>query len=778
MTPHRILLGVGLLGTAIAGCISEPFGPGSSGVLSVFSGNGQVWPVNSTLPAPLVVQARFADGGTIAGLEVTWKLAAAAGPGASLSSTTAMTDANGLASVRVTLGTTVGGYLVQAAADGRLSAEFVVIASTVDFGVSVESGSGQVGVTGSVLPQPLVAQLIGPDGTPSTGVEVTFMVLEGAGASVSPATVMTAGDGTAATTLTLGESNGKVRVSASGGSGSVEFVNWACGGDATDGFLSLAVGADTTVSGADIGCIQFDALTAGAAYEVVVTPTNTSLIFNPIEVFLAASSAGSPRIAPAFARGQAVTGAMTDRRLRLGLRYDWDGRLRELERSLLPGIRERAVRGGFALADVPVVGDTLDFAFSCVSQVSFPGTPTSITGVVTEVSSRAVIVEDTVGMGSFTATEYQEIGRTFDDVIFATDTTYFGSPADIDANGDRVVLLFTAGVNTMSDVNPNGYDDGIVAGFFCPTDISSSGGNQAEMFYLVMPDPTGEFTTAADVGLTKEEVLAFTNGTVAHEFQHLINAQTGLGGAFDVWLNEGLSHLAEEVVGHAATGLTPGSELTLSDYDGITGGIEAFNTYQIGNWFNLAQYVAAPSDTAGLVMASDPFGPATFRLRGTSWSFVRYLLDRFETGITEPVRTRALLQSAASDARDAIAAVFGVPFESLVSDWAIMLAVEDRSDVVPRAELQLRSYRLRDMFAELGLRSSAFPLGGYPLVPTVLDLAVPIRRAIDLFSYTGDYLRLESPSGAGPAGIRLGNQDTADDIATALGVRVVIVRTN
>ncbi|TFG62462.1 MAG: hypothetical protein E4H28_07630, partial [Gemmatimonadales bacterium] len=544
MNTRRVLLGVVLFSMGLAGCISDPTGPGNVGVLSAINGNGQVGPVNSTLPAALVVQARNADGSSIAGLEITWKLAAAAGPGASLSTSTGTTDAIGQASVQVTLGSAAGGYMVQAIANGG-SAEFVVIAAAADFGVRVESGSGQVGVTGSALPQQLVASVVGPDGSPSAGIDVTFSVLEGTGASVSPPTVTTATDGTASAILTLGPSNGRVRVSASDGVGAAVFVNWACGGDAAAGFVSLAAGSDTTFVGAEAGCIQFDSQAAGASYEVVVTPTNSNLVFNPIEIFLAGAAAGSPRITSAFTSGLLSTvGATTDRRKSLSLQYEWDRQLRELEQPLLPGIRGRAARGGFALAAIPTVGDTMEFAFSCVSQVSFPGTPTSITGVVTEVSNRAVIVEDTVGSGAFTTLEYQDIAQNFDDVIFSADTTYFGSPADIDANGDRIVLLFSAGVNTMSDINPNGYDDGIVAGFFCPTDLSPSGGNQAEMFYLVMPDPTGEFTAATDAGLTKQEVLTFANGTVAHEFQHLINDQTGLGGAFRVWLNEGLSHLA------------------------------------------------------------------------------------------------------------------------------------------------------------------------------------------------------------------------------------------
>jgi len=778
MITRRFLLAVALLTGGVSGCISDSTGPGDSGVLSAISGGGQVGPINSKLPAALVVQARKPDGSAIAGLEITWELVAAAGPGAILSSPIGTTDVSGQASVQLTLGSVAGGYMVQAIADGG-SAEFVVIASTVQFGVSVASGSGQVGVTGSVLPQPLVASVMSPDGTPSVGIEVTFSVLEGTGSSVSPTTAVTAADGTASTVLTLGPSNGLVRVSASDGVGSDVFTNWTCGGDAAAGFVSLAAGSDTTVVGTDVGCIQFDAQVSGATYEMVVTPTNSNLVFNPIELFLAGAATGTPLITPRFDPGLLSTvGATEDRRKRLALQYDWDRKLRDIEQPLLPNIRERAARSGFALAAVPAIGDTLEFAFSCVSQVSFPGTPTSITGVVTEISNRAVIVADTVGSEAFTISEYQDIARNFDDVIFAADTAYFGSPADIDANGERVVLLFSAGVNSMSNINPNGYDDGIVAGFFCPTDLASTGGNQAEMFYLVMPDPTGEFTTATDAGLTKEQVLNFANGTVAHEFQHLINAQTGQGGAFSVWLNEGLSHLAEEVVGHAASGMTPGSELTLSDYDAVTGGIEAFNTYQVGNWFNLSQYVSAPSDTAGLVMASDPFGPSTFRLRGASWSFLRYLLDRFDSGPTESIFTRALIQDGSLDSRDAIASVFGMPFESLVADWAMMLAVEDRLDVTPRAELRMTSYRLREMYTELGLRSSTFPPGGYPLVSTALDLAVTGGRAVDLFSYTGDYIRLESPSGSGSSGIRVGVPGTADEIAADAGVRVVIVRTN
>jgi hypothetical protein len=729
--------------------------------------------VNNTLLAPLVVQARDNSGQPIPGIDISWDVIAAAGPGASLSVSTAVTDASGQAGVLITLGSAAGNYTVQATTDGGF-ADFSVSASEVNAGVTVASGSGQVGTTGSTLPEPLFARVLDSGGAPLSGVAMTFAVVEGTGASVSPESALTDSTGMASTVLTLGDSNGRVRVSATDGLNVAEFVNWTCGGDPAVGTLSLAVGQDTTISGADLGCIQFESQVAGSAYEVVVTPTNTTLTFNSMAVFLAGATAPAPLVT-----GPRPQAARLESRLaqRLRLQGDWDRHLRGVERPLLPAIRQRALRGGLALAPVPAVGDTLEFAFSCVSQISFPGTPSSITGVVTEVSDRAVIVEDTVGSGAFTMPEYQAIAANFDDVIFATDTAYFGSPADIDSNGERIVLLFSAGVNVMSDASPNGYDDGIVAGFFCPTDLGG-GGNDAEMFYLFMPDSAGDYTTAADEGITKAQVLNFANGTVAHEFQHLINAQRGLGGSADAWLNEGLSHLAEEVVGHAATGFAPGTELSLSDYDAIPDGVDVFNSYHIGNWFNLSQYLIQPSDTAGLVMASDPFGPATFRMRGTSWSFVRYLLDRFETAPTEVARTRALIQDGSADSRDAVATVFGVAFDSLVSDWAMMLAVDNQPGVVSRAELQLLSYRLRDMYAELAARSSAFPPGEFLLAQTMLDLSVSGSREVDVFSYAGDYLRLEAPSGSGAAGLRVGVPGTAADLSSTVGGRVSILRTN
>ena len=44
------------------------------------------------------------------------------------------------------------------------------------------------------------------------------------------------------------------------------------------------------------------------------------------------------------------------------------------------------------------------------------------------------------------------------------------------------------------------------------------GGNDAEMFYLMVPDPDGDLTPGAGDGIDKDAVLRFTDNTVAHQF--------------------------------------------------------------------------------------------------------------------------------------------------------------------------------------------------------------------------------------------------------------------
>jgi len=560
----------------------------------------------------------------------------------------------------------------------------------------------------------------------------------------------------------------------------------ACGSDTTGPsgsvvppecrIIDLAPGEDVIVEGASaVDCLEFGSFSAFESYELIATSMSRTLGFNsmelrltPLEDVVAASAAGF-RQDPVD--GPAGT-AEPDAAWRAG-QFAMDARLRRIEEPMLPQIRATANSAVGGLFEVPTVGQRVSYEFSCVSTRDFPNAPESVEGIVRHVSDRAVIVEDLLAGEAFTGAEYVEIGTVFDDVIYDTDVAYFGTPADIDGNGGRVVLLYTPGVNRLSD----DYSESFIAGFTCPLDLGSSSGNRAEMFYLMVPDSDGRFTGADFDGISKEQVRRITDNTVAHEFQHLINAQRGNGGAQDVWINEGLSHLAEEMVGHAVNGFEPGTSLGAEDLLRDQARVDVFNKYYLNNWFNLTQYLRAPADTAALLNASDPLDFNTFRMRGAAWSFLRYLLDRFEDGSqAEAVRTRSLIASSAADSRDAVEQVFGEPFELLATQWSTMLVAAGRDDVSPAPELRLPSYALRDVFdSRIGLAVNP-PGGGFPLVPIRQNLSRADTVPARLYSGTGLYVQLSATVAGAGTRVELVRPGSGTTLAESVEPRLQILR--
>lgn len=115
----------------------------------------------------------------------------------------------------------------------------------------------------------------------------------------------------------------------------------------------------------------------------------------------------------------------------------------------------------------------------------------------------------------------------------------------MDGNGIVAVLLTDQTVNALS---PNCETTGqIIVGYFFGLDLlpGQATPNDGEVFYGLVPDPSKPICAA------KARVLDLLPPTLIHEFQHSIsfNRHVLLGGgavAEETWLNEGLSHYAEE----------------------------------------------------------------------------------------------------------------------------------------------------------------------------------------------------------------------------------------
>jgi hypothetical protein len=170
-----------------------------------------------------------------------------------------------------------------------------------------------------------------------------------------------------------------------------------------------------------------------------------------------------------------------------------------------------------------------------------------VTARVRLVSQRAILYEDLTAALSLSQEDVELFAGLFDDPIYPVDIGAFGVPSDLDGNG-RVIILFTPSVNRLS---PPGSGD-FIGGFFFGLDLipGSERGNEGEIFYVLVPDPTGRFGNVRDAEMVRSTVPS----VLAHEFQHMIHHSERIiereaSSREAAWLSEGLAHMAEDLVG-------------------------------------------------------------------------------------------------------------------------------------------------------------------------------------------------------------------------------------
>jgi hypothetical protein len=307
--------------------------------------------------------------------------------------------------------------------------------------------------------------------------------------------------------------------------------------------------------------------------------------------------------------------------------------------------------------------------------------------------------------------------------LYAVDTTAFGRESDIDNNG-VVIVLMTPRVNSLVS-KADCLSTGFVAGFFFGYDITTgadSRSNHGEIFYSLVADPSGTLSCAHSVTSIKHLIPV----TFIHEFQHMISFNQHVlvrhGPSEVLWLNEGLSHFAEELGGRS---FLPAADTV------------SFSRFVQGDLYNAEQYLLAPS-THALVDASGIGGLAE---RGGYWLFVRYITDQFGSGLTRKLEFTT--QTGANN----VAAQTGVPFDQTLSRFALTQWVSDLPGFSPPSELTYTSWGFRATFASLYAQDSTNFPKPFPLVPVVAGGGA-ISVTDSLHAGSGYYLRaMQAPSG-------------------------------
>ena len=444
-------------------------------------------------------------------------------------------------------------------------------------------------------------------------------------------------------------------------------------------------------------------------------------------------------------------------------RREFEATLRRIERAIAPRARaEMSARLGappasFAVAQAPALGTTRDFkVVAALDGSSF----TTTTARLVYAGDHILLYVDTIGPG-FSDAQYQSLGALFDRDLYAIDISAFGGVSDVDQNG-RVIMLFTPRINALVGV-PNCAFAGYVTAFFYATDllISDPNSNKGEILYSYVPDSTGAFGCPH----TAASVLQIVPGTFLHELQHMISFNQHVlvrGGAEeDVWLNEGLGQIAEELGSEYYEAKYPppsGRSTTTQIFPDSAGPFIQPQLLDAYYYLNFTRGHSVTSYTGG----------GSLEDRGATWLFLRWMASQKGENIFG-----RLVQTSNTGIAN-IEAQAREPFGTLFGDFSAALEV-DSIPGVPRSSVPARyrfgSRNLRQLMAREAVVeqvTNPWPLPLYTL---------GIGGALSSNMIPGTMVHASITPPAGGADVRLTfTAPQAVPFPAALGAQVTIFR--
>jgi hypothetical protein len=483
-----------------------------------------------------------------------------------------------------------------------------------------------------------------------------------------------------------------------------------CDAASADTPVNLGALQGTRVSFEDAGrCASL----AGAAARYLVVPQFATQFPEPSETDYFVGNSGTGVAARVSAR---TAGAGPLRNARHSTAQSrLDARLRALEgtmareAALLARQREAAGQARIERLDGATASQfTTTRTFKTLANV-FGTAFETVTATLKFQGTNIVIYVDNATPSGFTDEAIAALGPLFDRTLFPIGSVAFGGASDIDANG-RIIVLMTPKVNALVSASECA-EQGFITGYFFGFDLASTGtnSNRGEVFYTLVPDPTGQFSCAHAV----DDVEQIVPATFIHELQHMISYNQHVlvrnGEEEDVWLNEGLSLIAEELASRYYEDRYPAPSGRTNPDQLFPDSAQGFITNNLIYAYN---YLKESPDVSVTTFESS----GTLEERGAAFLFLRWLLDQ-----KGPDLARQLVQSNLTGIQN-VAARAGEPFEALFGDFAIAVYTDSLPGVAREAipqRYRFTSRNLRRLFARLHQIGAVGPQP-FPIVPATL----------------------------------------------------------
>jgi hypothetical protein len=691
-----------IAGVLAGACGGEGSAPSTNVELRVRAGDAQFGIPGSRLAEPFEVLATEpGSGAPVQGVPIDWTLLGAAR--GSLTVVDAETDEFGVSRAFLQFAADTGSFEVEANSARRIRSvprftARAIVRPRVDAVAPATAAAGAtITITGADFhptPSQNVVRFSGVRGD----------VLGGSAATLTVRVPGCVGDRLTSVVVEVGavRSNPSGTLTTRGGAGTEP--------------VRLQVGQARTFSGAALGCIR---LAGEPGAEYLLMHQNAAERPAPRALFELSGFTDPLATAARITAGSAAFGTRDHAgSWELALRADETG-----WHALSPPPVDIATAAASAALSTPAIGDRRDFKVLQADRQF--GT---VSAEVVHVSARALLYQDVrAPANGLTAADFTTLGQLFDDPIHATTTAAFGAPSDIDGNG-RIIVLFTPRVNELTKAS----DPGFIAAFFYGCDLLErqrcAGSNRAEIFYSLVPDPTGAFGRRHSA----QDVLRTVPAVLAHEFQHMIHFVQKNNTLDALWLSEGLAHAAEDLV---------------ADVFQARGQTQRAAEFRASNHQRARQFLNAVGSSALVTEAS----PGTLEMRGAAWLLVKYLTGHYGGQALFGSLTRSSLSGAAN-----VGGAVSRPWPELLAEFGTALyATGTGLPVEPR-----------QTFNNFAPRSALSLSGGYPLQVPSYPASAFLRESA-LATSTQEYGFLRVPAGgSGPVhlsltGLRGGGFDSA-----------------
>ena len=531
-----------------------------------------------------------------------------------------------------------------------------------------------------------------------------------------------------------------------------------------------------------------DLPSGSSARDYVIIVGNTNPTIDAVAHFLVKadrSAGGSSDLSASAGLNSGLNQASRTINAATPLQQVFDTKVRSFERQNLV-LRSRSapfgatrfqLRRSVEAAAAPAIGDVLNLKVPDGESNNLCDNFFQTQAVVASVGRRAILAVDTLDgppNALFTQVVLDSIAQEFDNNTFVTDSSYFGAPTDVDGDG-HVIILFTGEVNKLT---PPSSDGGFVGGFFFAGDYFPTTGatnqscaesNNAEIVYLLAPDPTGTFGNVRSTSSVRQG----TRGTIPHELEHMINAGNRFfnpaATAFeDNWLDESLAHIAEEAVGRVSRGFGDLQTLTLQDMlpTGNQGARDDFNAFFFQNFARLTYWMARPDTSSGISSNSD----ANLSSSGADWAIGRYAADNYSNGDVRAFTRR--LAAGPDNGIKNFTTVAGASLDTLMGGWLVSMYADHLGIAGLDPKYQYRSYNFRNIMPAVA--QSVLSTGSvYPL------LVSPVGSGSDDISETnksgsGNYFDLTVAANAGSKNVKI--LDSAGGDVTYPGAHIYVLR--